>query len=51
MAPKKCKNLDSLKQEVEMDEHKVPLEDLCLRFGSDSISVRLFFIIIFNFKI
>lgn len=38
MTSKNPKSLDTLKQEVEMDEHKVSLEDLCLRIGTDSIS-------------
>lgn len=37
MAPPK--NLDSLKQEVSMDEHKVPLDELCQRLQTDQISV------------
>ena len=29
------KNLDNLKQELELDVHKVPIEELCKRFKTD----------------
>ena len=32
---KKDEDLDALKQELEMDEHKVPMEELMARYGSD----------------
>ncbi|KAL5019529.1 hypothetical protein ScPMuIL_002421 [Solemya velum] len=31
----KKENLDELKQELEMDEHKVPLEEMYSRYGTD----------------
>lgn len=32
-------DLDELKQELEMDEHKVPIEELYERFGTDPNTV------------
>ena len=32
---KKKENLDELKQELEMDEHKIPVEELYERLGTD----------------
>ncbi|KAK4026766.1 hypothetical protein OUZ56_015793 [Daphnia magna] len=39
MAPKskKVKNLDNLKRELEMDEHRISVEDLCRRLKCDPI--------------
>lgn len=46
MAPKKGskkgpRNLDDLKREVELDEHRIPIEDLYRRLKSDPIKVKL----------
>merc|ERR1711887_130330 len=35
---KKGKDFDELKQELELDVHKVPIDELCRRFGSDKNS-------------
>jgi sodium/potassium-transporting ATPase subunit alpha len=32
---KKDEDLDNLKQEMEMDEHKIPTDELCARYGTD----------------
>jgi sodium/potassium-transporting ATPase subunit alpha len=34
-------DLDELKQELQMDEHKVPIEELYARLGTDPNRVRL----------
>lgn len=39
----KKENLDELKQELEMDEHKVPIEELYARLGSDPSMVFIRF--------
>jgi sodium/potassium-transporting ATPase subunit alpha len=36
---KKEADLDNLKQEMEMDEHKISVEELCARYGSDPVKV------------
>lgn len=35
----KKENLDELKQELEMDEHKIPIEELYARLGTDPTMV------------
>jgi len=35
---KKEKDFDNLKQELELDVHKVPIEELCRRFGTDKVN-------------
>ena len=36
---KKGEDLDNLKQEMEMDEHKISIEELCARYGTDITKV------------
>ena len=36
---KKDEDLDNLKQEMEMDEHKIAVEELCARYGTDASRV------------
>jgi len=40
MGKKKGKNLEELKQELEMDDHKVPVDELCKRYNSDPDKVE-----------
>jgi hypothetical protein len=42
-AKKKNDKLDDLKQELDMDHHKIPLPDLCKRLGSNVDQVSIYF--------
>uniref|UniRef100_H2Z2K8 Potassium-transporting ATPase alpha chain 2 n=1 Tax=Ciona savignyi TaxID=51511 RepID=H2Z2K8_CIOSA len=39
---KKKTNMNDLKKELTMDEHKIPLEELCERVKTDPVNVRMF---------
>ena len=47
---KKKENLDELKQELEMDEHKIPIEELYDRLGTNPNTVIYFSICIYPNK-
>lgn len=40
-AKKKAQDLDNLKQELETDDHKIPMEELCRRLHTSPDTVRI----------
>ncbi|VDO51295.1 unnamed protein product [Brugia timori] len=45
MAKKKGADINELKQEVQMDEHQIPMEELVKRLDSDIDNVSSFYVL------